>query len=187
MPREEEAGAHRPASGPIRRTRQGPVCGDTIEPVNVVNLHADPTWERDNDRAGYRHRVTAVGRQLGATLLGGSLYELPAGEKTWPYHYEIGCEEWLLVISGHPTLRTPEGEQELEPGDLAVFPEGPSGAHQVSNRSDQPCRVLLLSSKSPLAIVHYPDSGKVGLWSQADGYQAMLAREPQLDYWHGED
>jgi uncharacterized cupin superfamily protein len=69
---------------------------------------------------------------------------------------------------------------------VAVFPEGPAGAHQVLNRSADPCRVLILSSKSPVAIVHYPDSGKVGLWTLADGYQAMLRTEPELDYWEGE-
>ena len=131
--------------------------------------------------------MTAVGRRLGAQLLGGSLYELPPGEKTWPYHYELGCEEWLIVVSGRPTLRSPDGEHELEAGDVAVFPEGPDGAHQVLNRSGEPCRVLILSSKSPLAVVHYPDSGKVGIWSQEDGYQAMLRTEPKLDYWDGED
>ncbi len=77
-------------------------------------------------------------------------------------------------------------EQELEPGDVVVFPEGPTGAHQVSNRTDGPVRVVFFSSKSPLALVHYPDSGKVGLWSQAEGYQAMLRDEPKLDYWEGE-
>jgi uncharacterized cupin superfamily protein len=56
----------------------------------------------------------------------------------------------------------------------------------VINRSEELCRVLILSSKSPLAIVHYPDSGKVSLWSQSEGYQAMLKREPRLDYWDGE-
>src|SRR5262249_22098749 len=97
-------------------------------------------WERTNDRPGYRHSVTAVGRQLGGSLLGGSLYELPPGEKTWPYHYEQGCEEWLLVVSGHPTLRSPSGEQQLEPGDLAVFPEGPEGGapRRQSHRRDLP-------------------------------------------------
>ena len=155
--------------------------------MGIVNLHSDFDWESENDRAGYRHRVTAVGRQLGAQLLGGSVYELPPGEKTWPYHYELGCEEWVIVISGRPTLRTPDGQRELSPGDLAVFPEGPSGAHQLGNETDEPCRVLLLSSKSPLAIIHYPDSDKVGLWSQAEGYQALLSRRPELDYWHGED
>jgi uncharacterized cupin superfamily protein len=155
--------------------------------VPVFNLFADHDWDEINDRAGYEHRAAVIGKRLGADLLGATLYELPPGEKTWPYHYEQGCEEWLIAVSGRSTLRTPEGERELEPGDVAVFPEGPAGAHQVINRSEEACRVLILSSKSPLAIVHYPDSGKVGLWTQADGYQAMLKAEPSLEYWEGED
>jgi hypothetical protein len=46
--------------------------------------------------------------------------------------------------------------------------------------------VLILSSKAPHAIVHYPDSGKVGLWSRAEGYQSILRGAPTLDYWEGE-
>jgi uncharacterized cupin superfamily protein len=155
--------------------------------MGVFNLFGEQDWDDTNDRDGYRHRAAVIGKRLGASLLGGTLYELPPGEKTWPYHYEQGCEEWLVAVSGRPTLRTPEGERELEPGDVAVFPEGPDGAHQVTNRSEEPCRVLILSSKSPLAVVHYPDSGKVGVWAQGEGYQAMLRNEPKLDYWEGED
>ena len=70
--------------------------------------------------------------------------------------------------------------------DVVFFPKGPEGAHQVLNRSDDTCRILILSSKSPLAIVHYPDSGKVGLFSLSRGYEAMLRNEPNLDYWEGE-
>src|SRR5919109_4905491 len=140
----------------------------------VFNLFGKQDWDETNDRPGYEHYATVIGKRLGADLLGGTLYELPPGERTWPYHYELGCEEWLIAVSGKPTLRTPEGERELAPGDVAVFPEGPAGAHQVINRSDETCRVLILSSKSPIAVVHYPDSGKVGLWRQGDGYQAML-------------
>ena len=155
--------------------------------MEIFNLFGEQDWDDENDREGFRHRATAIGKRLGAELLGGSLYELPPGEKTWPYHYELGCEEWLIAVSGRPMLRGPDGERELEPGDVAVFPEGPAGAHQVLNRSEEPCRVLLLSSKSPVAIVHYPDSAKVGLWTQSDGYQAMLRSEPELDYWEGEN
>jgi uncharacterized cupin superfamily protein len=154
--------------------------------MEIFNLFGEQDWDDENDQEGFRHRATAIGKSLGAELLGGSLYELPPGEKTWPYHYELGCEEWLIAVSGRPTLRGPDGERELEPGDVAVFPEGPAGAHQVLNRSEEPCRVLILSSKSPVAIVHYPDSAKVGLWTESDGYQAMLRREPDLDYWEGE-
>ncbi len=155
--------------------------------METVNVFGEQDWDGENDRPGYRHRVAAVGKRLGASLLGGSLYELPPGEKTWPYHYEVGCEEWLIVISGRPTLRGPDGLQALAPGDVAVFPEGPAGAHQVINRTPDPVRVLILSSKAPLALVHFPESGKVGIWSQAEGGQTLLRSEPQLDYWEGED
>jgi uncharacterized cupin superfamily protein len=154
--------------------------------MDVLNILGEQAWDGENERPGFRHRVAVIGERLGASLLGASLYELPPGEKTWPYHYELGCEEWLLVVSGRPTLRRPDGEHELEPGDVAVFPEGPAGGHQVINRSAEPCRVLIFSSKAAHAIVHYPDSGKVGLWSQAEGYQALLRSEPTLDYWEGE-
>ena len=89
-------------------------------------------------------------------------------------------------MSGQATLRSPDGEQELGPGDIAVFPEGPAGAHQVRNGTEEPVRVVFFSSKSPLAVVHYPDSGKLGIWSQNEGYQAILRDEPRLDYWEGE-
>ena len=153
----------------------------------VFNVFGEQDWDETNDRPGYEHQATVIGKRLGADLLGGTLYELPPGERTWPYHYELGCEEWLIAVSGKPTLRTPEGERELEPGDVAVFPEGPAGAHQVLNRSDEPCRVLILSSKSPVAVVHYPDSRKVGVWTMGEGYQTMLRTEPELDYWEDED
>ena len=154
--------------------------------MDVFNLFGEQDWDNENDRDGYRHRVTAIGKRLGGSLLGGSLYELPPGERTWPYHYEDGCEEWLVVVSGKPTLRRPEGESELEPGDVAVCTEGPDGAHQLINRSTEPCRVLILSSKSPIAVVHYPDSGKIGFWSQAEGYQKLLRDDATVDYWEGE-
>lgn len=154
--------------------------------MDVFNLFAEQDWDGENDRDGYRHRVTAIGRRLGASLLGGSLYELPPGEKTWPYHYELGAEEWVIVVSGRPTLRGPDGERELEPGDVVVFPEGPAGAHLVENRTGEACRVLFLSTKSPLAVVHYPDSGKLGIWTKDEGYRALVRSEPKLDYWEGE-
>jgi uncharacterized cupin superfamily protein len=154
--------------------------------VEVFNLERDQDWDAENDREGFRHRATRVGDRLGARALGAGLYELPPGEKTWPYHYTYGMEEWLLVVAGTPTLRVPEGERELARGDVVVFREGPEGAHQVINRSAEPARVVIFSSESSLNVVHYPDSGKVGFWARSDGQGALLPRERDLDYWEGE-
>jgi uncharacterized cupin superfamily protein len=151
-----------------------------VEPFNV---YADD-WDGEEERAGYRRRGAAIGPRFGAEKLGMSLYELPPGEKSFPYHYEVGCEEWLIVVAGRPTLRDPSGERELERGDVVCFPDGPAGAHQVRNDTDDPVRVLVLSNKPPVALARYPESGKVMLWTQAEG--ASVVRDEPVDYWEGE-
>jgi uncharacterized cupin superfamily protein len=145
-------------------------------------------WEHERDRDGYRWRATSIGRAIGASLLGATLYELPPDQKSFPYHYEWGNEEWLLVISGRPTLRTPEGEQELEAGDVVCFPEGPEGAHQVWNATDEAARIVFLSTKRSPAVAVYPDSDKLGLWLSGAAVEdsLMVQRDSAVDYWEGE-
>ena len=153
--------------------------------MDVFNLHGDE-WDRTEDRDGWRSRDAWVGHRLGAELIGGSLYELQPGDRLWPYHLHHSNEEWLIVVRGQPTLRSPEGEQELREGDVVCFPRGQAGAHQVSNPTASPIRVLMLSTLLLPEIVEYPDSGKVGTRS-AKGERLMMARPgPQLDYWDGE-
>jgi uncharacterized cupin superfamily protein len=144
----------------------------------------DGALDEVQDRAGYRFRAARVGRKLGAELLGASLYETPPGEKLWPYHWESGCEEFLVVVTGRPTLRTPDGERELAPGDVVHFPEGEAGAHQLRNDTAEPFRVLIGSTKSSLNVAGYPDSGK--LLIDVPGRRQMLRDGPDLDYWDGE-
>src|ERR1043166_6340053 len=115
---------------------------------------------------GYAQTTAArVGGKLGAKRLGLTIYELPAGQAICPYHFEWTDEEWLIVLAGRPTLRTPEGEQLLEPGDTACFPKGPAGAHFVRNTGDETARVAILSTKGPVGIAEYPDSDKIGIWA----------------------
>ncbi len=125
-----------------------------------------------------------VGSKLGSSRIGMSIYELPAGQAVCPYHFEWTDEEWLIVLAGTPTVRTPEGERVLEPGDTVCFPAGPLGAHQARNDSTDPVRVALLSTKSEIGVAEYPDSDKVGVW--ADDQHYMLRRAAHLDYWDGE-
>jgi uncharacterized cupin superfamily protein len=152
----------------------------------LFNLHGDE-WDREEDRPGWRSKDAWVGRRIGAELLGGSLYELAPGDRLYPYHTHHANEEWLLVVRGEPTLRTPDGEQALREGDVVAFPRGEEGLHQVINRTETPIRVLMLSTMIAPDIVDYPDSGKLGA-RNAKGERIMLGRPgPILDYWDGED
>jgi uncharacterized cupin superfamily protein len=139
----------------------------------------------DNDPPGYGCSAVRVGKQIGAARIGMSVYDLPPGQSICPYHFEWTDEEWLIVIAGAPTLRTPFGEQVLEAGDTVCFPEGPDGAHAVRNDTEGDVRVAILSTKSRVGVAEYPESDKIGVWP-GDGMHRMLRRTPQLDYWDGE-
>lgn len=139
------------------------------------------------DRPGFSWRRAMVGERIDAEKLGASLYELEPGQRTFPYHYEYGVEEWLLVVAGRPTLRDPEGEHELRPGDVVCFREGPDGAHQVRNDTGEAIRVLILSTKQKPDAAVYPDSGKIGVWSGNPADPGRLFRvSSEVDYWDGE-
>ena len=154
--------------------------------MNVFNLYNDEL-DDPTDREGWRVTGGNVGEQIGGELIGAGLYEVEARNKLFPYHTHHANEEWLLVVRGQPTLRTPEGERQLDEGDVVCFPRGMAGAHQVRNGTDSPIRVLMLSTKIAPEIVQYLDTGKVGARSVA-GERIMFGRPgPELDYWEGEE
>ena len=137
-------------------------------------------FDRSSERDGYQWRGARVGAAIGAEQIGASLFELGDGERSFPYHFHHGNEEWLIVIAGSPTVRTPEGERALREGDVLCFPVGPEGAHQVTG----PGTVLIVSEKRLPEVVEYPDSGKVGVRTN-DTNQNFLAADA-VDYWEGE-
>ncbi|HSP71395.1 MAG TPA: cupin domain-containing protein [Gaiellaceae bacterium] len=148
-----------------------------------VDLLGDE-FSSESDHPGFRwRRMRAAGEHLGA-----SLYELPPGERTFPYHYELGNDELLVVVSGRPTLRDPDGERELAPGDCILFPSGPAGAHQVVNRSNDSVRVLIASSFAMPRGAVQVDSGKMMLrWSPEPDDRLWVRLYDTVDYWEGED
>ena len=155
-----------------------------MERFNIFDGELD---EARTEPAGFTWRAATLGPRLGATKIGASVYELQPGERSFPYHYEYGAEEWLLVIAGRPTLRAPDGEQELRAGDVVCFPEGPAGAHLLRNETDEPVRVLIASTKGGPALAVYPDSGKIGIWPGNDADPPQLfKRDSAVDYWDGE-
>jgi uncharacterized cupin superfamily protein len=158
-----------------------------MERVNVFSVAAelDP-----DDPPGYQAPRAKLGPMIGASMLGGSIYELQPGQSVCPYHYEYGNEEWLLVLEGAATLRHPDGEGDREtalaPGDLVCFPQGPQGAHKVGNASDAPVRVLLLSTCIGPSASVYPDSDKIGIWPDNGRDSLIVRRESAVDYYDGE-
>jgi uncharacterized cupin superfamily protein len=151
-----------------------------------VNI-SSPDFEYDpDDPEGFRSGLFRLGPLVGASTTGVSVYELAPGQAVCPYHYEYGEEEWLLVLSGRPTLRHPEGEEVLEPWDTTCFPMGPDGAHLVRNDTGDTVRVLMFSTVTHPAATVYPDSDKVGIWTGNRDDDIMVRRSSRVEYFDGE-
>lgn len=147
----------------------------------VANLlGVEPTFD-EGDPSGFAAGCARIGPLVGGEKLGGSVYVLDEGQAVCPYHYESD-EEWLLVLEGRIEVRTPEGVEELEAGDLVCFPTGEAGAHKTTNRRPEQARIFIFSTKSSPAYAIYPDSDKIGVWPPGKLFRLGDA----VDYWEGE-
>ncbi len=82
----------------------------------------DPDFDELREQEGYRAKRARLSRQVGAERLGMSLWEVPAGEAAYPYHFHYTEEELLVVLEGRPSLRTADGWRELEQGEVVSLP-----------------------------------------------------------------
>jgi uncharacterized cupin superfamily protein len=144
--------------------------------VERFNLHSAETKGFEEDPEGYRSGMNRFGKEIGASMIGGSVYDMAEGEAVCPYHFEYGDEEWLIVLTGNPTVRTPEETTTLAPGDVVCFPPGPEGAHKVSG----PGRVLMISTLNEPSVSVYPDSDKLGVF--VGDYRLLVKRDSGVDY-----
>jgi uncharacterized cupin superfamily protein len=151
---------------------------------NIPNVY-DQQFEYDEtDPPGYRAGVTRVGAAAGGKDLVLKEFEIPPGETLCPYHYEYE-EEWLLVLEGTASVRTPDGERPAPRGALMCFPAGPAGAHKVTNAGDETVLALMWSSAREPAVSVYPDSDKMGVWAGED--HVLLRRsDGHVEYYEGE-
>lgn len=149
----------------------------------------EPYFDQDRKAPpGFRASRALLGRQAGAVRVGLSLWELPAGEAAYPYHFHLGDEEVIVVLEGTASLRTPEGWRELATGEVVCFPTGEAGAHQLVNWGEQTVRFLAVSPAGGLDVTVYPDSQKIATGERRPQGWSLRARMPREseDYWSGE-
>jgi uncharacterized cupin superfamily protein len=149
--------------------------------MRVANVFR-PEWTYEKERDGFGGRGARIGDAIGGSAIGATVYELEAGQRTWPYHFHYGVEEWLLVLDGEPSVRTPEGERTLRRGDLLCFPSGREGAHAMMG----PGRIVVFSSVADTSVAVYPDSDKIGARPADDADRLDFRRADAVEYWEGE-
>lgn len=110
------------------------------------------------------------------------LRQLNPGQFSAPYHSHRFAEELFMVLSGTMTLRTPEGLEVVNNGDLIFFEMGDSGAHQFYNHTDEPCTYLDVRTFIGYDVCDYPDSGKILL---APSFE-IFSKDDNKGYFEGE-
>jgi len=150
--------------------------------VFAESVNYDPADPKPYAAGGNR-----FGPKIGASRMGATLYELPPGTSLCPYHYESE-EEWLLVLAGEVTLRHPDGEDVLVPGDVTAFPVGPAGAHKTTNNGSETVRMVMFATSDPIGYAVYPDSNKISFWSDSSdpADNVRVRRGEGVEYYDGE-
>jgi uncharacterized cupin superfamily protein len=139
----------------------------------------EPDWDAGRDEPPFRWRRARLGRQAGARDLGASLFELPPGGATFPLHAHYNNEEMLVVLAGSPSLTAADGEvRRLLPGELVACPAGREGAHRLDNHSDEPVRVLIVSTMRAPEINEMFEDGTFWVRDYAPG---LTPEDPALD------
>jgi uncharacterized cupin superfamily protein len=155
----------------------------------VPNIN-NPDFNDIREHPGFRARRAKVGLQGGAVKTGLSYWEVDPGEAAYPYHAHLTEEEIIVIQKGRPSLRTPDGWRELEPGEVVVFPTGEKGAHQIVNKTDETISFLAFSNSGQPEIVIQLDAGKIGAFERpvdGGGLSLWFREADAVGYFEGLD
>ncbi len=160
-------------------------------PANVRNID-ELDWEDDGHGDTYAVRRKYLARDTGGQAqLGCSMYELPPGKRDWPLHFHHANEEAIYVLQGRGTLRMPDGEHAIGPGDYAHFQRKADHAHQIINTGSEPLVFLCMSGQVAPDVTEYPESGKIGVFcggapgtpDEDRSVNEVHARNAAVGYW----
>ena len=120
------------------------------------NFLSDEPWGEVMEKVHLRTRVFERDED---DTLSASLHELLPGSPGFRLHMHYGAEEMFFVVSGRPTLRNGQTDEQLAPGDVVHCPEGRDGLHTFTNPTSQPARILAVSAGRFPDVVAYPEQG----------------------------
>ena len=129
------------------------------------------------------HTSDGLAERLAGKQVRMDIRSLDPGTWSYPYHFHHGVEEVFVVLAGEMSLRTPEGIRTLRTGDVVFCEMGASGAHQLYNHTETPCRYLDLTTFVPLDVCEYPDTDKVLIRPEF----RLFEKGPDRAYFEGEE
>jgi uncharacterized cupin superfamily protein len=75
------------------------------------NLNEPEFADDETDPDGYKTAYERIAPKVGGDKLGATHHLIRPGQHLCPHHYEHAEEEWLLVLEGTPSWRSPRAPQ----------------------------------------------------------------------------
>jgi uncharacterized cupin superfamily protein len=113
---------------------------DAIEQTNSTGY---PPPFNEPVAGRWQRKVAEAG---GLTELGARHVVLKPGAWSSQRHWHEGEDELLVMLTGSAILVEDDGETEMGPGDIAVWPKGVSNGHHLINRGTEPCSFVCVSA-----------------------------------------
>jgi uncharacterized cupin superfamily protein len=126
--------------------------------------------------------VSRIKKGINPENLNFDLRQLNPDQYSTPYHFHRYAEELFMIISGSATLRTPNGLEIVNSGDLIFFEKGETGAHQLYNHTTETCIYLDIRTYIGYDVAEYPDSNKILIAPSFEIYNKDL----KVSYFEGE-
>ncbi|MES2898907.1 MAG: cupin domain-containing protein [Pseudomonadota bacterium] len=128
------------------------VMADSVTPTTRPSLYPEPFAALMANRVKRR-----LGDVFGLSNFGVNLTTIAPGGSSALRHAHSRQDEFIYVVSGHPTLHTDEGAQQLAPGMCAGFKAGSGNGHRLLNQTDTDATYLEIGDRSAGDEAVYPD------------------------------
>ena len=127
--------------------------------------------------------ISRIKKEVNPENLNFDLRQLNPDQYSAPFHFHRYAEELFLIISGAATLRTSNGLEIVNSGDLIFFEKGKTGVHQLYNHTTETCIYLDIRTYIGYDVAEYPDSCKIFIAPSREIFDI----DSQVSYFDGEE
>ena len=160
--------------------------------MKKVNIHTG-TWREASHGEKFQRGQISLTDMNENHDLGCSAFRVEPGKRAFPKHAHLANDEALFIVSGTGSLTIGDETENVAAGDFVMLPKGEAHAHILINDGNEPLIYLCMSTMIMPEVVHYPDSGKLGVlgskdfWTQGEPGVSGFYRPNPVGYWDGED
>ena len=147
--------------------KSGPVVASEVPPRAKASNYPEPFASRVAGR-----QQAGAGGCVRAEEFGVNRTTLKPGAMSALRHWHGVQDEFVYILSGHPTLVTDAGETPLHPGMCMGFKGGDPDGHHLVNRTKEDVVYLEVGDRLPGDSAEYPD----------DDLRAVVGAERKLQF-----